>query len=106
MPYLMWYSLMFSIHSGPPEDFNFDGYVEIYLTCNKVTDKLYLHMNQLEMDNSTIMFRAVDDNDTPPGEYPIKHIHVGSGLVSFYSKSLTILKAYTVSHGHEHIFCE
>ena len=66
---------MFSIHSGLPEDFNFDGYVEIYLTCNKVTDKLYLHMNQLEMDNSTIMFRAVDDNDTPPGEYPIKHVH-------------------------------
>ena len=57
------------IRSDRPEDFSFDGYVEIYLTCNKVTDKLYLHMNQLEMDNSTIMFRAVDDNDTPPGEY-------------------------------------
>ena len=26
-------------------------------------------MNQLEMDNSTIMFRAVDDNDIPLGEY-------------------------------------
>ena len=64
------------IVSGPPEDFNFDGYVEIYLTCTKATDKLYLHMNQLEMDNSTIMFRAVDDNDTPPGEYPNKHKHV------------------------------
>ena len=24
-------------------------------------------MNQLEVDNSTIMFRAVDDNHTPPG---------------------------------------
>ena len=70
----MQWLLMFSIYSGPPEDFNFDGYVEIYVTCNKATDKLYLHMNQLEMDNSTIMFRAVDDNDTPPGEYPIKHM--------------------------------
>ena len=57
------------IDSGPPEDFNFDGYVEIYLICNKATDKMYLHLNELEIDNSTIMFRAVDDNDTPPGEY-------------------------------------
>ena len=56
------------IHSDHPEDFSFDGYVEIYLTCNKATDKLYLHMNQLEMNNSTIMFRAVDDNGTPQGE--------------------------------------
>ena len=57
------------IHSGSPEDFSFDGYVEIYVICNKATDKLYLHMNQLQMDNSTIMFRDVDNNATPPGEY-------------------------------------
>ena len=58
-------------YSGPPEDFKFDGYVEIYLICNKATDKMYLHLNQLEIDNSTIMFRAVDDNVTPPGDYQI-----------------------------------
>ena len=37
--------------------------------CNKVTDKMYLHLNELEIDNTTIMFRAVDDNDISPGEH-------------------------------------
>ena len=54
-------------NSGPPEDFKFDGMVEIFVTCKEATDKLYLHINKLEIDNSTIVFRAVDENHTPPG---------------------------------------
>ena len=55
-------------HSGPPEEFKFDGSVEIILTCKEATDKLYLHINYLDIDNSTIVFRAADENHTPIGK--------------------------------------
>ena len=54
------------------EDFHFHGAVEVYVTCREPTDKLYLHVKKLDIDNSTIMFRAVDDNHTPPGILLVK----------------------------------
>ena len=37
--------------------------MEIFLLCKEPTDKLYLHKNQSDVDDSTIMFRAVDQTD-------------------------------------------
>ena len=55
-------------HSGPPEEFKFDGSVEIILECTEATDKLYLHINYLDIDNSTIVFRASDEKQSPLGK--------------------------------------
>ena len=65
-------AISFLQNSGAPENFTFDGYVEIFMECKESTDKLYLHVNKLDTDNSTIMFRAVDDNHTPPGMSAIR----------------------------------
>ena len=43
---------------GPdPENFTFDGTVEIFLKCRNATNIVVLHINQLTVQNSTIDFR-------------------------------------------------
>lgn len=55
------------MYGSDPEKFTFDGKVEIFLNCTKASSAIVLHINELDINQSSISFRLSRSNSGNTG---------------------------------------